>query len=768
MAKTSKSGFSSEKMKQYFSDPSFRKRMSAKNRPRTRRERTIIAGLVGFAVLIAIVYTVYVISGIPSLEQLENPTPELATKVYSIDGEVLDQFYFKNRTYIPLEKVSKETIDALISTEDKDFYAHWGVAPWRFLRAMIKNVMTLRLREGASTITQQVSRNLYNLQGSRENTFDKMTRKLREFVTAVQIERTYTKKEILELYLNWIYLGRSAYGIAAASYTYFGKQPADLSLAESALLIGMAKGPYYYDPLRHTERAIERRNLVLSLMVKNGCITEAQAVAAKAAPLQLNSINQRTLTGIAPHFVEYIRQMLLQLAEKHGFNIFKDGLSVYTTLDSRMQRHANRAVEEHLAEQQPIFNKSWNWARHQDVLALALDKTIRETFVYRRAASPHERDSIMKALRVHRPFIDSVKEVWQGLQVGLIVLDPHSGGIRAMVGGSDFKSFKYGLNHTTQIERQPGSSFKPFVYTVAIDNGYAPSYELLNSPISLVMADKSYWKPENADGSIGGKYTLRQGLRESINLIAIHAILEIAPKERVAEYAKRMGITTHIPAYESIALGTASVIPLDMAAAFGVFANEGIYVHPNAILRIEDKDGNVLEEAVSERREVLSRETAYIMTSMMEDVVNHGTGMRVRSFFHYPAAGKTGTTQDFADAWFVGYTPALSAAVWIGFDDQRVKFTNWDGQGGRAAAPLWGRFMQYVYEDNSIKLPAQAFIRPEGVVVDTICTDTKKLATPYCPEKSTEIFNVKHQPPPCDKHTSDWKEGEQPAGKTRF
>jgi len=498
-------------------------------------------------------------------------------------------------------------------------------------------------------------------------------------------------------------------------------------------------------------------------------LTQSAADSIGRDSLHFTSADALTLTGIAPHFVEYVRQQLLQKADKYGFDIYKDGLSVYTTLDSRMQRYSNRAVEEHLADLQPAFDSTWDWKANSEILNRAVDKCIQDVISTRKSTSRVESDSMYRFYRSNRAFVDSVKKVWQTVEVGLIIIDPHSGNICAMVGGSDFRTFKYGLNHTTQIQRQPGSAFKPFVYTVAIDNGYPPTFELLNQPVTLMMEDGTRWTPGNFDGTIGGKYTLREGLRESINLIAVRAIMEIAPKNQVIELAHHMGITTPIPPFESIALGTATVRPIELTAAFGVFANEGVYVQPCSILRIEDKDGNVIEENSPEKREVMSKETAYIMTSMLQDVVDHGSGGRVRHFFHFPAAGKTGTTQDFADAWFVGFTPQLAAGVWIGFDDQAVKFTSSDGQGGRTAAPLWGRVMKYIYEDPSIPITNEFFEKPDGVVIDTICADTKKLATPFCPKRMAEVFNIKYQPGMCDKHTSaNWKESEENPNDIKF
>jgi penicillin-binding protein 1A len=542
-----------------------------------------------------------------------------------------------------------------------------------------------------------------------------------------------------------------------------------VTLGETATLIALLKGPAYYDPNNHPDRAESRRNTVLEQMVKYDFITREQAEEAKQEDIQLKSTEGISVAGIAPHFVEHIRQQLAQKAEKYGLDVYRDGLSIYTTLDSRMQRYANQAVGEHLAEYQKMFNGLWDWKKEKDILERVIDQSIRTSSEFRRGVSAHQRDSIYTALRDNGAWVDSMKIAAQTIEVGFVVIDPRTGGILAMVGGANFNNFKYGLNHVTQIRRQVGSAFKPFVYTVAIDNNYPPCYELLNQPVTLIMADGKRWTPSNSDGLFGGKSTLREGLKHSINLIAVRAIMEIAPVNTVVEYAKRMGISSPLPPYESLALGAGDVSPLEMTAAFGVFPNHGVYVEPNSILRIEDKDGNVIEENLPQRREVLSEETSFIMTSMLQGVVDEGTGTRIRSYFHLPAAGKTGTTNDFADAWFVGYTPQLSAGVWVGFDNKSVHFTNWDGQGGRAAAPIWGRFMKYVYEDPSIAMPLEYFEKPATVFEDTICADTKKLATEYCPNKMIEYFTEKTRPGKCNKHTTQkWNEGDEGMGTISF
>ena len=762
--------YTAEELERYFNDPEFRRQ---KAQPPERRpwltRRLQIMLIVGTALLVVVAsYGVYLFSGLPTLERIENPKPDLATKVFSIDGEVVGQYFIENRSKVPLAMIPNHVIKALIATEDRNFYDHWGVDAFRFIKAITKTVFSLFTRpEGASTITQQLSRSLYLGMNDR-HAFDTVTRKLREFITAIQLERSFTKDEILEFYLNVVYFGRGTYGIASASQVYYGKSPSDLTLSEGAMLIAMLRGPAYYDPRNHPERAHSRRNLVLGQMLKYGFITPEVAAAAWEEELETRSAEELASTGIAPHFVEYIRRQLSDKADKAGYDIYKDGLSVYTTLDSRMQVHANRAVEEHLAEYQEIFDGMWDWRRERDAFTQMVDHYIKVSAAYRNAPRT-KRDSVYESLKGNRAWVDSIAEIAKRIEVGFVALDPKSGQILAMVGGSTFRSFRYGLNHVTQIRRQPGSAFKPFVFTVAIDNGYPPTYELLNQPVTLMMADGKRWSPANADGQFGGKSTIREAIRKSINLVAVRAIMEIAPVNLVVDYAKRMGIESPLPPVESLALGAGEVSPLEMASAFSVFANHGVYVEPISILRIEDKDGNLIEENLPVQREVFTDETAFIMTSMLQDVVNRGTGIRVRDFFQFPAAGKTGTTNDFGDAWFIGYTPSISAAVWVGFDVQSVHFTTWDGQGGRAAAPIWGRFMQYVYEDPSINMPLEYFEKPASLYADSICADTKKLATEYCPLKVVEFFTAKTRPGKCDKHSSElWKEGDDSGGTISF
>ncbi|MGO9481330.1 MAG: penicillin-binding protein 1A [Candidatus Kryptoniota bacterium] len=753
--------YSKEEMERYFNDPAYRKSAGRGRFLFSREKRGLSLAIILALVLLVAGYVIYVISGLPSLEELENPKADLATRVLSSDGQILDQFFMKNRALADMNEVPHYVVDALISTEDKKFYSHWGIDPVRILSAMAIDMIHLRAKEGASTITQQLARNLYL---SQEVT---LTRKIREAITAVQIERTYTKQEILAMYLNDVYFGRGAYGIESAAQLYFDESSSDLTLPEAAMLVGMLRSPALYDPLDHPIRAERIRNVVLKNMLDDDKISEAEYQSAKKAPLDIKYHGPST--GLAPAFVEMVRQELEKKAEKYGFDIYRDGLTVYTTLDSRMQQYADSAVDRHLADYQKLFHSRWNWKENQSTLWIAVDKAIKDLPEYRDAANDSDRRAIYKALNSNEAFVDSVRNAEETIQVGFVCIDPRTGNIKALVGGSNYKQFRYGLNHVTQIERQPGSAFKPFVYTVAVDNGYAPSYKLLNQPVTIVMADGTRWTPRNADGEFGGEMTLRDAIKNSVNVVAVRAVQEIAPINQVVEYAHRMGITTYIPPYASVAMGTAVVVPIQLVSAYGVFADDGILTKPISILRIEDKNGNVIEEDHTQSTEVLSKQTAYLMTDMLRGVVNGGTGERVRNYFYLDCAGKTGTTQDFGDAWYIGYTPQLVAGIWVGFDDDRVHFTDWDGQGGRAAAPIWGMFMRDVYHDREIGLPISSFVQPDGVVTATICAQTGKLATEFCPQKVTEIFNSKYLPPVCDVHTSPNKLlNPQPAGKIGY
>ena len=644
----------------------------------------------------AYIFFDYVASGLPSLEQLENPKPQLASNVFSSDGELIGQYFRQNRIEININDVPEEFINALIATEDRKFFDHWGVDLERLVKAMVKNVFLMR-REGASTITQQLSRNLYGFWSGKESSYDIVVRKIREWITAVQIESNYTKKEILGMYFNISYFGRGAYGIEMAARTYFGKRFNELDLKEMAVLVAMLKSPVVYDPIKRYNNSIQRRNLVLFNMVQMNMLNRERYDQLKEEPIDLSfrETAEGFKSNIAPHFVEYVRQQLSRMADKYGYDLYEDGLTIYTTLDTEMQRIAVNAAQTHLKEYQDMFDKRWNWNRNRATLNDMLDKAIKRRTEYRNAVTNDEKNEIYQRLVKNVAFVDSVQKIHQTIEVGFVCLDVTTGEIKAMVGGRD-QQLRYGLNHITQIRRQPGSAFKPIIYTVAIDNGLYPAFPILNQPFNY-----EGWEPQNFDKSTSGFDTLRDALRRSLNIVSGRLIIEDHVKLwQVGRYADRLGIKTKLDLYPAISLGASEVTPLELTAAFATIANHGIYNEPISIVRIEDKDGIVIDNFFTETREAIPEETAYIITDMMKSVIDAGTGVRIRSQFQFnrPAGGKTGTTQEFADAWFVGFTAQLAAGVWVGFDDRRVTFTGNYGQGSQAALPIWGRFMKDVYD----------------------------------------------------------------------
>lgn len=663
------------------------------------------AVLASIALLAVGIYFYEVVSGLPTLEELENPKPDLSTRIFSADGVELDQFFVHNRRFIPYDSIAPSFFQALIATEDQKFYDHWGVSLERIVKAMFKNVASMDLtKEGASTITQQLARNIYL---SQEVT---LTRKLREQFTAVQIERTYTKREILEMYANTVYFGRGAYGIQVASEIFFDKQPMALSIDEAATLVGMLKAPESYNPVNNYERSLRRRNVVLSLMTEMGYISGKKYGELGKKPIELREPERRSEAGIAAHFVEAVRRTLQKEPKLQKYNLYRDGLVIYSTIDTRMQRYANQAVREHLEQFQPQFSNSWSWRRKESLLRSVVERAARETQEYREALTDAEKAAVVKRYAADPKFIDSIKRQATRIEAGFVVIEPETGYVKAMVGGIDFSNGR-GLNHVTQIRRQPGSSFKPFVYASAMkDGGMTPNSGVETAPKAWRVGGTT-WAPK---GGKGGVMSLASALKFSINTAAARLIMEHTNTENVIKLAKEMGIKSPIPNVPSIALGTAEVTPLEITAAFGTFPNNGVFVEPTMITRVEDRYGNVVYEAPRIVHDALDPKVAGWMVSMMRGVVDGGTATSIRQWYSYAAAGKTGTTQDFADAWFVGYTPELVAGIWVGFDDHRIKFTGWYGQGGKAAAPVWGRFMGKVYRDEGLPYQELKFEGQKG------------------------------------------------------
>ncbi len=658
--------------------------------------------LVALPIGAGIIYAGISLNGdLPSLEELENPKPELATQILAEDGEVLDQFFVKRRSYLQYDSIPKAFIQGLLATEDSEFYNQWGLHVGSIAKAFIKNILSLRLKgEGASTLTQQLARNLYNMYLSHEKS---LSRKIREAYTAIQIERTYTKNEILELFANTVYFGRGAYGIQVAAQVYFGKNASDLNVAECALLAGIIQRPFSFESAKNVERAMRRRNLVLTLMHEQGFIdTRTFENASRSKIKYAKSEETISVKGIAPHFVEMLRQQLQDDPLLSGYNLYRDGLTITTTLNAKMQRSANQAVEEHFKSFQPEFNKNWNWAKHTDVFNDVLSKAIKNHPDYV-AADGNEKEAVKQRLQSTQRFLDSVRLEATRIQTGLVCIESQSGKIRAMVGSSVLgREARYSLNHAVQIRRQPGSSFKPFVYAAAMLNGVTQETMIESGPFSFTLPDGKVWSLAARKNGEAGPVSLATALKLSMNPVAARLVTQYTSPREVVDLAKRMGIKSKLPIVPAIALGAAEVSPLELTSAFSVFPNQGMHIEPYAILKIEDRFGNVIFDRSKQPREVndaLDPKVANEMTSMMRNVVNSGTATKIRQFYRYEAAGKTGTTNDYADAWFVGFTPQLSCGVWVGFDDMRVKFTGWYGQGGAAAAPIWGRFMGKVYAD---------------------------------------------------------------------
>jgi len=669
----------------------------------------LFASLIAITLTSAAAYAMKSFMGLPSLEELENPNPELASLVYSEDGVLLHKFFLKNRTFIPLKSIPRSTRYALIATEDVAFYSHWGVDLRRLAIAMGENIFRGPSRwQGASTITQQLAKNLYL---SQERT---VTRKVKEFITAIELEKTYTKDEILALYLNTVYFGSGAYGIEAAAYTYFGKPAYLLTLPESATLIATLKNPTAYNPAKNPSGAIGRRNLILSLMEKVNFITPKQAAAAKKIPLVLK-YTPVSHSGLAPYFTEYVRQTVKPSTMLGNLDLYRDGLTIQTTLDSRMQNYAQQAAAEHLAELQAAFDRSWRWPESlKNQIIMESDR-----FTELKDNGLSEQQAMTK-LKADKVWLNELLKEKTRIQVALVAIDPTNGHVKAWVGGNRFSpdEYKYQFDHVWQAKRQPGSTFKPFVYTAAIDKGLPANFQVLDQPLEL-NSGNGIWSPRNSDGSSGGMTTLRTALSRSLNQVTVRLAYEHLKTSEIISYARRMGITSPMASNLSIALGTSEVSPLELAGAFSTFANNGIWNEPVSILKVEDKHNRSLSEYTPNRRFAIDSTTNFVMVSMLKDVINKGTGAAVRARYGFTAeaAGKTGTTQSMRDAWFAGFTPQLVAVVWTGFDDERIKFTSMEyGQGARAALPVWAGFMKRCYSDPSLKLENKYFHIPETVI----------------------------------------------------
>jgi penicillin-binding protein 1A len=633
---------------------------------------------------------------LPSPEALASIEPPVKTTILDCHGRLIQELYNQNRSLVPLDDVPQNFIQAIISTEDRRFREHWGIDLIGIGRAAVHNLRAGRIVEGGSTITQQLAWNLFL---THEKTIG---RKIKEAVLALQIERRYSKDEILEMYVNQIYFGDGTYGIAAAARDFFGKTPAELNLAQCALLAGLPRNPRDYSPRRNPELAKARRDLILRSMVETGAITQEQMEQADQTPIEVLPRDQGSLK--APYFVEMVRQYL---DEAYGSRqVYEGGFEVHTSLDLDLQEVAERALETHLEEVEKQTRAKVTKASYDT--SQAADGT-------KAAATPY-------------------------LQGAVVGIEPSTGYIRVMVGGRDFRHSNF--NRATQAYRQAGSAFKPFTYAAALDAGYTVSDLLLDAPLVMELPTGKEWAPGNFDNEFRGPITLREALNHSINIPAIRLLTRLGAST-VASYAHRMGIHSPIPIVPSIALGAAEVSLLDLTTAYAAFANLGIRVEPIAVLKVVDRNGVVLEQNGTRSEEVLREQTAYLMTSMLESAINDGTGRKARAMgLQGPAAGKTGTYDDYSDAWFVGFIPDLAAGVWVGYDVKKPIGNKVTGTGSAAALPIWTQLMMAASE----KSTATAFKRPRGIVTRKICTTTGLLATDLCPETRMELYEEGTEP----------------------
>ncbi len=712
----------------------------------------------------------------PSFEELENPKSKLASEIISADQKVLGSFYLENRSNIHYSELSPWLVKALIATEDSRFEEHSGIDGKALIRAAF-GMMTSSDKGGGSTITQQLAKNLF----PREHyytVFGTGYAKLKEWITAIKLERNYTKEEILALYLNTVDFGSLAFGVKSAAKTYFDKTPAELNLQESAVLIGLLKAPSYFHPVRNKERSKKRREVVLSQMVKQGYLTDRQYDSVRVLPLDMSQYTlQDHNSGLGTYFREYLRESMMadkpektdydnvddyyadsirwlrdpafgwviknKKADGSYYNLYKDGLKIYTTINSHMQKYAEEAVTEHLSKDlQPAFYKHWKGNSHAPYdltdlkeIKLLLNSAKKRSDRYRsmkRAGISN--DSIEQAFATPIPMrifswkgdidtvmspMDSIKYHKWFLHAGLMSMEPQTGYVRAYVGGINFRYFKY--DHVVVARRQVGSTFKPFVYSVAMQDGQMyPCSKVANVQYSI-MNNGTLWSPSNSsDYKEGQMVTLKEALANSINWISAYLIKRFSP-EAVIKMARKMGVFSPLPAVPSICLGTPDISLYEMTGAVSTFANKGIFVQPLFITRIEDKNGNVVAQFVPHQDEAMNEETAYMMIGLMKGVVESGTGSRLRGKYGMtnPIAGKTGTTQSNSDGWFMGLTPDLVTGVWVGGDDRTIRFRLTSlGQGANMALPIWALYMKKVYDDNQLQLFKGDFEKPEGLNED--------------------------------------------------
>jgi penicillin-binding protein 1A len=678
----------------------------------------------------------------PTFEELENPSTNLATEIISADGKILGTYYIENRSNVSYSELSPHLVNALLAIEDIRFYEHSGIDQRALLR-VIFGIATGNDKGGGSTLTQQLAKNLFP-RGENLSTPQLVIRKFQEWVTATKLEYNYSKDEIIAMYLNTVFYGHNAYGIKKASETFFNVDPKDLTIEQAAFLAGVVNAPSRYSPIRHPERALTRRNLVISQMATYGFITPEERDSISQLPIDMSEFGVLDHnTGQATYLREYLRGVLGEWAKTKTkpdgtpYNIYKDGLKIYTTIDSRMQRYAEEAVREHLAlDLQPAFDRHWKGYTNapfslekeeiDNLMELSMKRSERYRVMKKAGISL---DSINKSFKtpvkmtvfswngpidtVMTP-MDSMRYYKSFLQTSLMSVESYTGHVKAYVGGIDYRFFKY--DHVTQARRQVGSTFKPFLYSLAMQEGeYTPCTTVPNISYSIEMPDGKFWEPRDAGKTMfGEEVTLKWALAHSNNRISTYLMKRFGP-EAVIQMARRMGVTSPIDAVPSICLGVCDLSLYEMVGAMNTFANKGVYIKPIFITKIEDKNGNVIEYFETEQVEAMDDVTAYKMIELMKGVVQSGTGVRLKYKYGLknPIAGKTGTTQNQSDGWFMGITPDLTTGIWTGAEDRAVHFrTIGLGQGSNMALPVWAIYMKKVYADSTLNISQGDFEKP--------------------------------------------------------
>lgn len=742
--------------------------------------------------LILCVAGVALFAEIPSFEELENPKTNLATQIISEDGKIINTYHIENRTFVEFDDLPESLVDAAIATEDVRFHRHSGIDFRSLARVAVKSVLlgNVGAGGGGSTITQQLAKTLFPREEATSSfpgasLIKLVTTKFKEWITAVKLERNYTKDEILTMYMNTIFFGSNAYGIRSAANTFFAKDPIDLNIEESALLVGMVNKPTRYNPTINPDHSLKRRNHVLSQMNKYGYLEKEAYDSIVQLPIVLSYETKDHNSGLAPYFRDMLRRYMnakepkkssYKYSEEYqadslrwendqlygwlnknskpdgsSYNLDKDGLKIYTTLNSKMQLYAEQAVAEHLGGNlQKSFFADMRWKRNKPFAADVPAETAENLMKQARRWSDRYRtmkDAGASESEINKAFNekvemrvfswnkkgyidtvmtpnDSIRYYKSFLRAAFVAVEPHTGNVLAYVGGPNYRYFKY--DNARQSKRQVGSTIKPFLYTLAMQEGFTPCDQVVNVPYSFEVGDTT-WTPKSTDKDIwiGKTVTLKWGLTHSSNNISAYLMKQFGPSAMV-EMCHKLGIKSHLDEVPSLCVGPCDISPFEMVSAFNSFPSRGVQIDPNFVTRIEDNRGNVLSNFAASKSEAISEESAYLMVNLMQGVVNEGTAGRLRSVYKLTGqlAGKTGTTNDQSDGWFIGYTPKITAGVWVGAEDRQVHFESLAlGGGSNMALPIWGIFMKKVLEDGTLGISSNdLFVKPPGFELDLRCT----------------------------------------------